>query len=143
MYLFIYFNLNDIYCLCYHSCSKFPPVPPSTQAYTHSLRQSPRCCPHPWVIHTCSLATIFPMLSFTSPWLFCNNQFVLLNFFTFFAPPLHSLLSGNHLNVCIYYSVSVLLVHLFCFLDSIIDGYVFIAILLFIFFIFFFLKKTL
>ena len=54
--------------------------------------------------------------------------------------------SGNCQNV-LYTdgSVSVLLVHLICFLDSIVDRYVFIAILLFIFFILFFflLKKIL
>ena len=62
----------------------------------------------------------------------------------FFSHPSNTLPSGNHQNVlCIYDSVSVLLVHLFCFLDSIVDRYVLIAILLFIFLIFFFLKKTL
>ena len=62
------------------------------------------------------------------------------------APFLHRptpLPSGNHQNILrIYDSVSVMLAHLFCFLDSIVDKYVFIAILLFIFLIFF-LKKTL
>ena len=31
------------------------------------------------------LLSLFPMLHFTSLWLFCNNQFVLLNAFTFFT----------------------------------------------------------
>ena len=53
-----------------------------------------------------------------------------------------SLPSGNHQNsLCIYDSISVLLVGLF-FLDSIVDRYVFVAILLFIFFTFFFLQET-
>ena len=34
------------------------------------------------------LLTIFPMPYFTSPWLFCNWQFVLLDLFTFFTHPL-------------------------------------------------------
>ena len=51
--------------------------------------------------------------------------------------------SGNHQNVlCIYEPASVLLALLFCFLDLVVDIYVCIAILLFIFLIFlFFLKK--
>ena len=39
------------------------------------------------VMHICSLATLFPMLYFTSPWLFCNYQFALFNPFTFFTQP--------------------------------------------------------
>ena len=56
-----------------------PASPPS------SLRQSPHHCPCPWVMHICSSATRFPMQYFISPWLFYNNQFVLLNPFTY--PP--------------------------------------------------------
>ena len=73
-----------------------------------------------------------------TPWLFCNYLFVLLNPFLFFTHPPDS----SHLDIIkmFYDFVSVLLVHLFCFLDSIVDRYVFIAILLFIFLIFLFLK---
>ena len=52
----------------------------------------------------------------------------------------HPLPSENHQNALrIHNSVSALLVGLVCFLDSIVDRYVFIAILLFIFWIFFLL----
>ena len=54
-----------------------------------TLRQSPLRCPCPWVMHICSSATLFLMLYFTSPWLFCNYQFVLLNSLTFFSQPLN------------------------------------------------------
>ena len=58
--------------------SQFPPplcpLPPSTP---HSLRQSPHHCSSPWVMHISSLATPFPILYFTFPWLFCNYPFLL------------------------------------------------------------------
>ena len=52
--------------------------------------------------------------------------------------------SGNHQNALhIHDSVSVILVHYICFLDSIVDRFVFFAISLFIVLIFFFLNKSL
>ena len=66
-----------------------------------------------------------------SPWLICNNQFVLLNPYTFFSHSPDYSPMGNHQNsLCIYDSVSVLLAYLFCFLYSIVDRYAFISILL-------------
>ena len=122
----------------------FPPLALSTQPAPHSLRQSPYYCPCPWVMYICSMATIFPVLTFTFPWLFCNTNLYFIIPSHFSPISLTPFLSGNHQNgLCIYDSVSVLLVHLFCFLDSIVDRYIFIAILLFIFFISLFLKKTL
>ena len=59
--------------------SQFFPLsltPPST---SHSLRQSLQYCSCPWVMSITSLATPFPTLYFTSPWIFCNYLFVLLN----------------------------------------------------------------
>ena len=50
--------------------------PPKTP---HSLRQSPYHCSCPWVMHISALATPFPKPYFTSPWLFYNYIFVLLN----------------------------------------------------------------
>ena len=38
-------------------------------------------------IVTAILLTTFPVLYFTSPWLFRNYQFVLVNFFAFFTQP--------------------------------------------------------
>ena len=55
------------------------PPPPSTPS---SFRQSPHHCSCPWVMGISSLATSLPILYFTSPWLFCNYLFVLLNPFT-------------------------------------------------------------
>ena len=80
-----------------------------------------------------SLATPFLILYFISPWLFWNYFFVLFNSLPSSPIPPTLLPSGNHQNaVWIHDSVSVLLVCLVCFLDSIVDRYVFIAILLFI-----------
>ena len=83
------------------------------------------------------------MLYFTSWWLFCDNQLILLNPFNFLPiPPAPStpLPSGSHQNVfCIYEAVSVLLVCLFCFLDSIVNIHVFIAI--YVIFLYLFLLK--
>ena len=87
--------------------------------------------------------TLFPILYFTSLWLFCNTDWYFL-----ISLPLHSLPLTPHPSskcpntLCIHDSVSVL-VCLVCFLDSIIDRYVFIAILWFIVLIFsFFLWKS-
>ena len=56
----------------------FPSFPPSTKHLP-----LPQTIPTPlfmaWVIHINSLATPFPILYFTSPWLFCNSLFVLLH----------------------------------------------------------------
>ena len=52
------------------------PPPPCT---LHSLRQSPHYCSCPRVTRISSLASPFPMLYFTSPWLFCDYLYVLLN----------------------------------------------------------------
>ena len=60
----------------------FPPLSPSTQHHPHSLRQFPHNCSCPQIMRVSSVATPFPILHFTSPWLFCNYLFVLLNPFT-------------------------------------------------------------
>ena len=81
-----------------------------------------------------SLATTFPILNFTSSWLF------FIYFYFLIPSPLHlfrhtALPFGSHQNaLCIHDSFSVLLLCLICFLDSIVDRYIFIAILLFIVF---------
>ena len=54
----------------------FSPLPPSTQHYP--LPQTiPHHCSSPRVIHISSLATLLPILYFTSLWLFSNYLFVL------------------------------------------------------------------
>ena len=64
------------------------------------------------------LLTIFPMLYFISPWLFCNYQSVLLNPFTFYTQAPKPLPSGNLQSVfCVYESISISFVHLYCSLD--------------------------
>ena len=69
----------------------------------------------------------FPILYFTSPWLFCSYLFALLNPLTSSPiralPPIWQPSKTPHT----YDSVSVL-VCLVCFLDSVVDRYVFIAI---------------
>ena len=101
----------------------FAPLPTDTP---HSLRQSPIIVPvHQSCVHT--LASPFPMLYFTSPWLFCNYLFVLLNPLTSSPIPSYPLPLGNHENtLCIHDSVSVLLVCLVCILDSIVNRYAFL-----------------
>ena len=120
-----------------------PLFAPSTQQ-PHSLRQSPNDCSCPWVIHISSLATLFPILQFISPWLFCNYLFLLLK-------PLTS--SPNVPNPPPIYistiklpSVSMICLSSFC-LSFIVRFYCssisIFATLLFIVFIFFFLNKSL
>ena len=94
--------------------------PPSTP--------TPSGNPHP-IVHirgSCLgfLATPFPILYFTTLWLFCNYLFVFLNPLTSSPIPLYHTQSGNHQNpLCIHDSVSVLLVCLVCFLDLLIVTY--------------------
>ena len=66
----------------------------------------------PYIVITIIL-TIFPMLYFTSPWLFCNYQFVLLSPCTFSPSPLspslwqRSVCSPSlFLQVCFYFVCS-------------------------------------
>ena len=108
----------------------FPPAIPSLSSY-------------PWVMHLSSLASPFPILFLTSLCLFCTYQFVLLNPCTIslilpLPPPTDNPPNDLH----IYDSVSVLLVALVGFLDSVVDSCEFIANLMFIVLIFF-LDKSL
>ena len=82
-FLKLYFNDYAI------TFSQFFSLCPLYQA-PHSLRQSPHHCSCPWVMRISSLATLFSVLYFTSPWLFCIYLFVLLNPLTFSLIPLHS-----------------------------------------------------
>ena len=62
------------------------------------------------------LLTVFPVLYFTSPWLFCNCHSVLLNpFFTKQPKPFPS--CNHEFFLYIYEFVSALPVYLFCILD--------------------------
>ena len=64
-----------LYWLCYYSCLKFSPFAPLHP----SLRQSSHNCSCPWVMHISPLPAPLPVLYFTSPRLFFNYLFVLLN----------------------------------------------------------------
>ena len=101
----------------------FPPL--STPPITLSpFRQSPHHCSCPWVMYINSLATPFPMLYFTSLWLFCLYFLIPSSLHPF---PYTSLPSGSHQNtLCIHDSVFVLIC-LVCFLDSIVDRFVIIT----------------
>ena len=121
----------------------FPLCLPPLNA-TYSLRQPPQHCSCPWAMRVSSLVIPFPLRCFTNPWLFCNYLLYFLIPSPLYPFPYTLLLSGNHHKALpIHDFLSVVLVYLVCFLDSIIDRYVFIAILLFIVLIFFFLNKSL
>ena len=121
----------------------FPLLPSHQPAGSTNSGNDPNSCSCPWVMSITSLATLFPILSFTSPWPFCSYLFILLNPLPLQAFPFTPLPSGNHQNdLCIHDSISVL-VCLVCFLDSIVGRFVSIAILLFIVLIFFSLNKYL
>ena len=128
---------NIFYWLCYYCCPKFssfPPLHPLSPILSSHLPLS--SCP--WVRHGSSLATPFPILFLTSPCLFCAYQLC----FLFPVPfPLPTDNPPNDLHI--YDSLSVLLVCLVCFLDSSVDSWKFIAIVMFIVLIFFFLNKSL
>ena len=75
----LFYFLIIFYWLCYYSCSDFSPFATSPPGTPYSLRQFPYHCSCPGVMHISSLATPFPVLYFTAPWLFCTYLFVLLN----------------------------------------------------------------
>ena len=81
------------------------------------------------IMHISSLATPFPILYFTSPWLFCNYLFV-PNTLTWLPIPLHVLPIWQSSKCSLYHDSACVHVFLVCFLDSIVDRYIFIAILL-------------
>ena len=117
----------------------FPPCPPLPSSSPHSLRPFPHHCPCPWVMHIyiCSLAPLFPVPYFTSAGLFYNYQFVLLNASSFLPQHPSCLATMGH---SLHLSMFCLFVY-FGFLQSIVDRYVFIAILLFTFFHLLLLKE--
>ena len=119
------FYISWFYWLCYYSCPDFPPLSSSTQHPPLPKAISPPWFMS-WVLCISSLATPFPILHFTSPRLFCNFLLVLHNPLTSHPVSYNSLPSGNHRNtLLIHDSVSVLLVCLDCFLDSIVYRFVF------------------
>ena len=77
--LFFVHFLNYILLIMLLQLPWFSPLGPPPLSTSQSVRQSPHHCSCPWVMCIGSLATPFPVLYFTSPWLFCNYLFVLLN----------------------------------------------------------------
>ena len=131
MQQFYFLFVIIFYWFCCYSCHNFSLLSPSTQP------PAPQAIPHhsscPWVICVSSLATPFPILYFTSP----GYSVTTYLYFLIPSPP-HPFLyiplpSAHHQNVLhIHDSVSVLLLFLVCFLDSLVDRYVFIEILFFV-----------
>ena len=66
------------YCLCCYSCPDFSLWP--------SSKQTPLPQVIPTLLSTSMVMYIYILWLLQSPWLFCNNQFVLLNPFTFPSP---------------------------------------------------------
>ena len=85
-----FFFKKCTYWLCYYSCPSFSPFAPlhPAPAPPHFFKQTLHHCSCQWVMHISSPATPFPILYFTSPWLFCNYLFVLPNTSTHSQNPL-------------------------------------------------------
>ena len=117
--------------------SQILPLCPPSPSDPYFLRLPPHHCSCPWVMHVSSLASPFPTLYFTSPWLFCNYLFILLNPLTSSLIPLYLLPIWQPSKCSPYPWFCLCSCLLGLFLDSIVDRCVFIAILLFIVLIFF------
>ena len=122
----------------------FPPLLSSTW-YSPSLQQSCPLSSCPGVLHISSLISPFPVLSLTFLCLFCTYQicFVFPVPFPPFSPfPLPA--DNPPSDLPVYDSVPVLVVFLvhFCFLDSVIDSCEFVAFLMSIVLISYFLTKS-
>ena len=107
--------------------SQFLPLCAPPPSIPHSLRQSPHHCSCPWVMCISSLATAFPLLYFTSPWLFCTYLFVFLNPLTTSPIPLLIFSFNNWINLAfirnfgnvpIYLNLSSTITHFEIFSDS-------------------------
>ena len=142
-----FFHFKYILLIMLLQLSQFFPLCPNPPSTLHSLTQSPYFCSFPLVMHVSSVATPFPILYFISPHGYSVTTYLYFLILSPLHPFPHTLpSSANHQNaLCIHDSVSVPLfvsVCLVCFLDSIVESYVF-AILSFIVLIFFFLNKSL
>ena len=138
-------DLNIFYWLCYYSCPIFfSPLSPSILQRPLTTIPSPlSSCP--CVMHIKFIGFLISYTFLNTP-LFCTYQLCFLIPVPF--PPFSSfpLPTDNPLNdLHIYNSQPVLAVCLvcFCFLDSVVDSWEFVVILLFIILIFFFLNKSL
>ena len=123
--LFSFFNIT-FYWLCYYNYPNYPPIAHLHPAPSHSLRQSPHPYSCPGVMHINSLATLFPMLYFTSPWLFCNYLLVLPNPLTsspisLKPPPMWQPIKMLYIAMIL----SLFFFAWFVFLDSVFDRFLF------------------
>ena len=125
--------------------SHFPPFIPLCTAHPlpHTFPPFSLC---PRVVHIISLASTFPILFLTSPYLFSTYHLCFL--FPVPFPPFSSLSLPNDnppcdLHFCHSTPVLVICLVCFCFLGSVVDSCEFIVILLLIVLIFFFLGKSL
>ena len=139
------FPLIIFYSLCYYSCSDVSPFSPFHPVPSISFKWYTCRFSCPWVMCVNSSAIPFPVL-----YLHPHGYSVTAYLYFLIPSPLHLFLhiplpSGNHHNALhIHDSVSVLLVCSVCFLDTIVDRYIFFAILMFVvLIIFFFLNKSL
>ena len=87
---------------------------------SYALQSGPSCISSthlkPYILISTILLTLFPMLYFTSLWLFYHYQFVLPNPSPFLPSTPNPLLSGNlHFVLYIYEPVPILFIHLFYF----------------------------
>ena len=120
---------NYIVLIMLLQLSWFFPLCPSPPSAPYSLRQALHHCSCPWVTSMSCLAAPCPILNFTSPWLFCNYLFVLLSPLTSSPIPHTPLPFGNHQNAFCIHDALCSSCCLVCFLDSVVDRYVFVAIL--------------
>ena len=96
LFCFLVIFYHVIIVVSYSFLCPPPPSTPLPQAILIPLFVS-------LVLRIRSLATLFPVLYFTSPWLFCDYQFVLLNPLTHYPKP------SSHLATIETLSVSMIL----------------------------------
>ena len=113
---------------------------------TPLLPSFPHLSSCPWAIHVSYLASVFPILFLTSPVYFLPTIYASYSLYLFPHSPLCPVPTDNppcDLHFCDSVPVLVVCLVCFCFLGSVVHSCEFVVILLFIFFIFFCLHKSL
>ena len=104
------------YWLCYYNCPIFFSPLSLSARYPHSLQHSSSLSSCPWVVHTSSLASPFPILFLTSPCLSSTYNLCYLFSVPFPLSVPSPFSSDNHLcDLHFHDSVPVLFVCLVCF----------------------------
>ena len=129
----------------------FPFIPPPPSMLRPSSIPPLSSCP--WVVHTSSLSSLFPIPFLSLPVYFMPTNYTSSSLYLFpLISPLPFPIENHPCDVHISDSVPVLVVCLvfvfivflsFIFLGSVVNNYEFVVILLFIFLIFLFLDKSL